>query len=119
MLVGYTLTQEDIKGPYQPTPSGSEAKSKMKGLYYQDVQEMLAERFHMDIHILKSLIAIKNSPWVKPSPSLTQARRSMRKSPVWLPKADNILYAYNGDRFVPLILPRSVVVIHRHPYGYL
>ena len=34
VLVGYTLTQEDIKGPYQPTPSGSEAKSKMKGLYY-------------------------------------------------------------------------------------
>lgn len=59
MLVGYTLTQEDIKGPYQPTPSGSEAKSKMKGLYYQDVQEMLAERFHMDIRYLKSLIAIK------------------------------------------------------------
>jgi len=55
VLVGYTLTQEDIKGPYQPTPSGSEAKSKMKGLYYQDVQEMLAERFHMDIRYLKKL----------------------------------------------------------------
>ena len=27
VLVGYTLTQEDIKGPYQPTPSGSEAVS--------------------------------------------------------------------------------------------
>ena len=101
VLVGYTLTQEDIKGPYQPTPSGSEAKSKMKGLYYQDVQEMLAERFHMDIRYLKKLNADKKftvgetiTVFNPGAPLNEKITRLVAK------KADNILYAYNGDRLI-------------------
>lgn len=45
VLVTYTLTAEDLKTNFATTPSGSEAKSKMKGLYYQDIKEMLGERF--------------------------------------------------------------------------
>ena len=101
VLVGYTLTQEDIKGPYQPTPSGSEAKSKMKGLYYQDVQEMLAERFHMDIRYLKKLNADKKftvgetiTVFNPGAPLNEKITRLVAK------KADNILYAYNGDKLI-------------------
>ncbi len=101
VLVGYTLTQEDIKGPYQPTPSGSEAKSKMKGLYYQDVQEMLAERFHMDIRYLKKLNSDKKftvgetiTVFNPGAPLNEKITRLVAK------KADNILYAYNGDKLI-------------------
>ena len=101
VLVGYTLTQEDIKGPYQPTPSGSEAKSKMKGLYHQDVQEMLAERFHMDIRYLKKLNSDKKftvgetiTVFNPGAPLNEKITRLVAK------KADNILYAYNGDRLI-------------------
>lgn len=101
VLVGYTLTQEDIKGPYQPTPSGSEAKSKMKGLYYEDVQEMLAERFHMDIRYLKKLNSDKKftvgetiTVFNPGAPLNEKITRLVAK------KADNILYAYNGDRLI-------------------
>ena len=101
VLVGYTLTQEDIKGPYQPTPSGSEAKSKMKGLYYQDVQEMLAERFHMDIRYLKKLNSDKKftvgetiTVFNPGAPLNEKITRLVAK------KADNILYAHNGDRLI-------------------
>ncbi|AME00842.1 hypothetical protein A9Z64_01495 [Moraxella osloensis] len=101
VLVGYTLTPEDIKGPYQPTPSGSEAKSKMKGLYYQDVQEMLAERFHMDIRYLKKLNSDKKftvgetiTVFNPGAPLNEKITRLVAK------KADNILYAYNGDRLI-------------------
>lgn len=101
VLVGYTLTQEDIKGPYQPTPSGSEAKSKTKGLYYQDVQEMLAERFHMDIRYLKKLNSDKKftvgetiTVFNPGAPLNEKITRLVAK------KADNILYAYNGDRLI-------------------
>lgn len=101
VLVGYILTQEDIKGPYQPTPSGSEAKSKMKGLYYQDVQEMLAERFHMDIRYLKKLNGDKKftegetiTVFNPGAPLNEKITRLVAK------KADNILYAYNGDRLI-------------------
>ena len=101
VLVGYTLTQEDIKGPYQQTPSGSEAKSKMKGLYYQDVQEMLAERFHMDIRYLKKLNSDKKftvgetiTVFNPGAPLNEKITRLVAK------KADKILYAYNGDRLI-------------------
>ena len=101
VLVGYTLTQEDIKGPYQPTPSGSEAKSKMKGLYYQDVQEMLAERFHMDIRYLKKLNADKKFT-VGETITVFNPGAPLNEKITHLvaKKADNILYAYNGDKLI-------------------
>ena len=55
VLKAYTITKEDVKTNFATTPSGSQAKSKMKGLYYQDIYEMLAERFHMDVRYLKKL----------------------------------------------------------------
>jgi lipoprotein-anchoring transpeptidase ErfK/SrfK len=101
VLVGYTLTQEDIKGPYQPTPSGSEAKSKMKGLYYQDVQEMLAERFHMDIRYLKKLNADKKFTEGETITVFNPGAPLNEKiTHLVAKKADNILYAYNGDRLI-------------------
>ncbi len=101
VLVGYTLTEDDIKGPYQATPSGSEAKSKMKGLYYQDIQEMLAERFHMDIRYLKKLNADKafkageTITVFNPGDPLKQ-----KITRIVAKKSDNILYAYNGDKLI-------------------
>lgn len=101
VLVGYTLTQEDIKGPYQPTPSGSEAKSKMKGLYYQDVQEMLAERFHMDIRYLKKLNGDKKFTEGETITVFNPGAPLNEKiTHLVAKKADNILYAYNGDRLI-------------------
>lgn len=101
VLVGYTLTQEDLKGPYQPTPSGSEAKSKMKGLYYQDVQEMLAERFHMDIRYLKKLNGDKKFT-VGETITVFNPGAPLNEKITHLvaKKADNILYAYNGDKLI-------------------
>lgn len=101
VLVGYTLTEEDVKGPYQPTPSGSEAKSKMKGLYYQDIQEMLAERFHMDIRYLKKLNADKKFT-VGETVTVFNPGAPLNEKITHLvaKKADNILYAYNGDRLI-------------------
>ncbi|MFW2178113.1 MULTISPECIES: L,D-transpeptidase family protein [unclassified Moraxella] len=101
VLVGYTLTEEDVKGPFQATPSGSEAKSKMKGLYYQNIREMLAERFHMDIRYLEKLNANKKFTAgetitvFNPSKPLDQKiTRLVAK------KAENVLYAYNGDKLI-------------------
>lgn len=101
VLVGYTLTEEDVKGPYQPTPSGSEAKSKMKGLYYQDIQEMLAERFHMDIRYLKKLNADKKFT-VGETITVFNPGAPLNEKITHLvaKKADNILYAYNGDKLI-------------------
>lgn len=48
-FIEYTITAQDLKGPYvQSIPADYAEQSKMKGLYYTRVTEMLGEKFHMD-----------------------------------------------------------------------
>lgn len=109
VLVGYTLTEEDVKGPYQATPSGSEAKSKMKGLYYENIQEMLAERFHMDIRYLKKLNANKafkageTITVFNPGKPLDEKIKRIVAN-----KADNALYVYNAADKLIATYPTTV-----------
>ena len=52
----YTLTQQDIKGPYvKSIPRNYAEQAKMKGLYYTRVTEMLGEKFHIDEDFLRQL----------------------------------------------------------------
>ncbi|MEB3766200.1 L,D-transpeptidase [Acinetobacter sp. MD2] len=52
----YTITADDLKGPYAPSiPHDYALQAKMKGLYYTRVTEMLGEKFHMDEGFLKQL----------------------------------------------------------------
>lgn len=56
VFVEYTLTEDDLKGPYASSiPSDYALQAKMKGLYYTRVTEMLGEKFHMDEGFLKQL----------------------------------------------------------------
>ncbi|WP_353143094.1 L,D-transpeptidase family protein [Acinetobacter pragensis] len=55
-FVEYTITQQDLDGPYaQSIPHDYALQAKMKGLYYTRVTEMLGEKFHMDEDFLKKL----------------------------------------------------------------
>ncbi len=101
VLVTYTLTADDVKTNFSSTPSGYEAKSKMKGLYYQDIKEMLGERFHMDVRYLDKLN--KNKTY-KAGETITVLNNrgplNQRINRVVANKADQTLYAYNGDKLV-------------------
>ena len=55
VLVDYTVTEKDIAGPYVEIPDDYRKMSKLKRLSYSSPEEMLAERFHMDIDLLKGL----------------------------------------------------------------
>ncbi|WP_350558656.1 L,D-transpeptidase family protein [Psychrobacter sp. CAL346-MNA-CIBAN-0220] len=101
VLVTYTLTDADIKTNFASTPSGSEAKSKMKGLYYQDIKEMLGERFHMDVRYLDKLNKNKAYQAGETVTVLnTRGPLKERITRVVANKADKTLYAYNGNRLV-------------------
>ncbi|WP_367108617.1 L,D-transpeptidase family protein [uncultured Psychrobacter sp.] len=101
VLVTYTLTDEDINTNFATTPSGSEAKSKMKGLYYQDIKEMLAERFHMDVRYLDKLNKNKKYEAGETITVLnTRTPLNERINRVVADKASKTLYAYNGDKLV-------------------
>ncbi|MEX5425438.1 L,D-transpeptidase [Acinetobacter radioresistens] len=55
-FIEYTITEDDLKGPYASSiPSDYALQAKMKGLYYVRVSEMLGEKFHMDEDFLKKL----------------------------------------------------------------
>jgi len=55
VLKSYTLTADDLKGPFLPTPDNLLDQSKMQHLGYQSIQEALAERFHMTEDLLAAL----------------------------------------------------------------
>ena len=101
VLVTYTLTEDDVKTSFATTPSDSEAKSKMKGLYYQDIKEMLGERFHMDVRYLDKLNKNKAYQAGETITVLnTRGPLNQRINRVVANKADQTLYAYNGDKLV-------------------
>ena len=101
VLVTYTITEDDVKTNFATTPAGAEARSKMKGLYYQDIKEMLGERFHMDVRYLDKLN--KNKQY-KAGETITVLNTrdplKQRINRVVANKADKTLYAYNGDKLV-------------------
>jgi lipoprotein-anchoring transpeptidase ErfK/SrfK len=54
-LSPYTITREDVAGPFQQIPADMMKKSKLQALGYQSPSEMLAERFHVNPKVLVNL----------------------------------------------------------------
>ncbi|MGI4717125.1 MAG: L,D-transpeptidase family protein [Janthinobacterium lividum] len=59
-LANYTLTQEDVAGPFRPIPNDMMEKSKLPALGYSSVLEGLGERFHASPALLERLNPGKN-----------------------------------------------------------
>ncbi len=101
VLVEYTLTKDDVNTNFAATPAGAAAKSKMKGLYYQNIVEMLGERFHMDVRYLEKLNKNKS---FKAGETITVlnvgAPLKERINRVVADKEAKTLYAYNGNKLV-------------------
>lgn len=54
-LVSYTITADDVRGPFAPVPQDLEAMSHMDHLGYASAAEAIAEKFHMDEDLLRTL----------------------------------------------------------------
>jgi lipoprotein-anchoring transpeptidase ErfK/SrfK len=55
LLLTYTITQADEKGPFQPEPDDIQEKAKMKWLGFETPGEELGERFHCSPKLLAKL----------------------------------------------------------------
>lgn len=55
VLVDYTLTAEDLAGPYSKLPDDIEAKAALKSIGFESLAEALGERFHASPALLKKL----------------------------------------------------------------
>jgi lipoprotein-anchoring transpeptidase ErfK/SrfK len=54
-LVAYTLTAEDVRGPFVDVPQDLEAMSHLQHVGYESAEEAIAEKFHMDDDLLRTL----------------------------------------------------------------
>src|SRR5579864_7028539 len=55
LLLTYTLTNADEKGPFQPVPVDVQEKAKMKWLGFETPEEELGEKFHSSPKLLAEL----------------------------------------------------------------
>ncbi|MBM1172723.1 L,D-transpeptidase family protein [Microvirga arabica] len=55
VLTEYTITDQDVKGPFVEIPDKMEEQAKLDRLAYTSPEELLAEKFHMDVDLLKAL----------------------------------------------------------------
>ncbi len=55
VLVRYKLSDADVNIKTVAIPAGAEAKAKLEGMYYENVTEGLAEKFHMSEKYLQTL----------------------------------------------------------------
>jgi lipoprotein-anchoring transpeptidase ErfK/SrfK len=61
LLVTYTITAADLKGPFEPTPKEASEQAKMKWMGFESPEEGLGEKFHMSPALLAEL-----NPGMKP-----------------------------------------------------
>lgn len=54
-LVAYVITEEDVGGPFVDVPSSLQAMSQLEHVGYESAEEALAEKFHMDNDLLRTL----------------------------------------------------------------
>lgn len=55
ILVEYTLTQDDVDGPFAEIPEDTMAKAELDALPYSSVEEALGEKFHAKPALIRSL----------------------------------------------------------------
>lgn len=54
-VVEYTLTEDDVAGPFQELPEGIPERAALPALGYASVEEALGERFHASPDLLRTL----------------------------------------------------------------
>lgn len=54
-LVSYLITPEDVRGPFRAVPADLEAMSRLDRVGYASAAEGIAEKFHMDEDLLRTL----------------------------------------------------------------
>ena len=55
VLMTYTVTEDDVDGPFQPIPGDMEAKAELERLGYESAEEALGEKFHASPALLREL----------------------------------------------------------------
>ncbi|WP_449447078.1 L,D-transpeptidase family protein [Thermomonas brevis] len=109
VLAEYTLTADDVAGPYAPTPDTPEGKASMKRIVYQDIGEMLGERFNSKPALIQALNpdARMEAGTVLVVPYTQPARRLSKAAALVVDKSDGVLQLLDGNDTVYAQFPAS------------
>ncbi len=110
-LQRYTITTEDVAGPFEPTPKGFEAQSKLKSLAYGSPAEELAERFHADEGFLKALnpgVDFGKAGTAILVPLVTQDKLATKVIKIEVDKTRDQVRAFDGGGALVAVYPATV-----------
>ncbi len=115
VLVEYKIAAEDVKGPFIEIPDKMEDQAKLDRLGYSGPEELLAEKFHMDVDLLKALNSGK--PLDKAGSSILvanvageadQAKKKEKVAKIEIVKSEHVLRALDKDGKVMAVYPASI-----------
>ena len=113
-LVPYTLTADDVKGPFVKVPLDMTQKSKLDHLGYSSVEEALGEKFHCSPRLLRSLnpgIAFTAGQSVR-VPNVLGRAPAGKAGRIVVDKSDGTLTAYAQDDSVLASYPATTGSAH-------
>jgi lipoprotein-anchoring transpeptidase ErfK/SrfK len=114
VLTEYTITDDDVKGPFVKIPDKLEEQASLDRLGYSSPEELLAEKFHMDMDLLKALNPDK--PFDKAGMVIVVANVDAKADPekkekvakIQIVKSEKVLRALAKDGAVMAVYPASI-----------
>jgi lipoprotein-anchoring transpeptidase ErfK/SrfK len=103
VLTTYTITEDDVNGPFVDSiPDEYSDMAKMKALSYTSPAELLSEKFHMDMELLKTLNP--KADFGKAGEEIVVANvgepAGKEVNRIEVDKTDALVRAYSGDELV-------------------
>ncbi len=107
----YTVTQRDASTNFQPVPEDFPGMAEMDELGYETAEEMLAERFHMDVDFLKALNP--NADFAKAGTKLNIVSHGNRDfsgdiAKIEVRKSDDMVVALDGSGNILVSYPATI-----------
>ncbi len=110
-MVEYTISADDVKGPFADLPATMEEMTKLERLAYSGPKERLAERFHMDEDLLAELNPDRDFQKAGTTILVANVRRPESKETVTkieVDKSRHLVKAFaQGDKLVA-VYPASI-----------
>jgi lipoprotein-anchoring transpeptidase ErfK/SrfK len=114
LLLTYTITKADEKGPFQPTPANEQEKAKMKWLGFENPEEELGERFHSSPKLLAELNPGKKLDTAGERITVPKVRRAAVRlaSRVVVSKSKRTVIAYGAGNRELVQYPATMGGVH-------
>ena len=110
LLTTYAVTDKDLAGPFEKTPTAMDERAKMKALVYESVDEALAEKFHTSMGYLKQLNAGHKIESGKDLivPNVAASAAPVKAASIQIDKSEHVLYVLDASGRLVAGFPISI-----------